>query len=259
MEEMVRAWHPGVPLVREVLTATFERHAYPAHTHDAWTVLFISEGAVAYTLDRTSRQAVPATITLLPPHVPHDGRTAVSGRAFRKRVLYLEESWLPPEAIGAAVSSPLMVHPQATRTLTRIHRALQAPGDELAAESDILTLGALAREHLGGGVETARDAPLARRLRAMLDDHIAETFTLAYAAQHLGAHPSHLVRVFSAAYGIPPHRYVTARRVDRARRLLGQGRPAAAVASEVGFHDQAHMTRHFRRFLGATPGAFSAA
>ena len=255
----MRAWHPGVPLVREVLTATFERHAYPAHTHDAWTVLFISEGAVAYTLDGSARKAVPATITLLPPHVPHDGRTAVSGRAFRKRVLYLEESWLPSESIGAAVARPLMADPQATRTLARLHRALQSPGDELAAEGGILSLGTLAREHFGTEAESARDAPLARRLRAMLDDHIAETFTLTQGARELGVHPSHLVRVFSAAYGIPPHRYVTARRVDRARRLLGQGQPAAAVASEVGFHDQAHMSRHFRRILGATPGAFAAA
>ncbi len=255
--ETVRAWHPKVPLVREVLTATFERHAYPAHTHDAWTVLFINEGAVAYTLDGASHHAVPATITLLPPHVPHDGRTAERGRPFRKRVLYLEESWLATEAIGAAVARPLMAHSGATRILEGIHRALRVPGDEMAAESGILALGTVAREHLGGAVATATDAPLARKLRAMLDDRYSESFTITDAARALGVHPSHLVRVFSAAYGIPPHRYVTARRVDRARRLLGVGRPAAAVAAEVGFHDQAHMNRHFRRVLGTTPGAFA--
>lgn len=66
------------------------------------------------------------------------------------------------------------------------------------------------------------------------------------------------MRAFSQAYGIAPHRYVTGRRVDRARRLLLDGRTPAEAAVEVGYHDQAHLTRHFRRVLGTTPGAFAA-
>nr|WP_310206490.1 helix-turn-helix domain-containing protein [Paenarthrobacter nitroguajacolicus] len=46
--------------------------------------------------------------------------------------------------------------------------------------------------------------------------------------------------------------------MDRARRLLLDGRPAAEAAVEAGFHDQSHLTRHFRRVLGTTPGAFAA-
>ncbi|WP_448059345.1 helix-turn-helix domain-containing protein [Cellulomonas hominis] len=71
-------------------------------------------------------------------------------------------------------------------------------------------------------------------------------------------HPSHRVRAFSQAYGIAPHRYVTGRRVDRARRLLLDGLSPAQTAVAVAFHVQAHLTRHFRRVLGTTPGAFAA-
>lgn len=52
----------------------------------------------------------------------------------------------------------------------------------------------------------------------------------------------HLVRSFSASYGIPPHRYVHGRRLDHARRLLLTG----LVAVDADFYDQAHFTRHFR-------------
>jgi len=69
----------------------------------------------------------------------------------------------------------------------------------------------------------------------------------------LGASPGHLVRSFTAAFGLPPHLYLTGRRVDRARKLLLTGQPAAEVAAAAGFHDQPHMIRHFRRHLGATP------
>ncbi len=59
-------------------------------------------------------------------------------------------------------------------------------------------------------------------------------------------------------YGIAPHRYLTGRRLDRARHALLAGARAADVAVDVGFHDQAHLTRHFKRLLGVSPGAYAA-
>ncbi|WP_159500123.1 AraC family transcriptional regulator [Microbacterium sp. 18062] len=260
MVESLRAWHPDVPVVQEVLHATFEHHAYPAHTHDSWAVLVIDEGAVAYDLDRTAHRATPATVTLLPPHVPHDGRSATPGVRFRKRVLYLDAAWLPSRAAGAAVASPTLRDPRATTAVDRVHSALASPADVLEAEHGILLLHGLAKAHLGEpAAPTTGDAPLARRLRRLLDERLTETFTLADAARILGSHPSRLMRVFSEAYGIPPHRYVTGRRIDRARRLLLDGRAPARVAAETGFYDQPHLTRHFRKVLGTTPALFAAA
>ena len=59
------------------------------------------------------------------------------------------------------------------------------------------------------------------------------------------------------AFGIAPHQYLTSRRVDRARRLLLDGRPPGEVAALTGFHDQSHLTRHFRRLVGVTPGRYA--
>jgi len=70
-------------------------------------------------------------------------------------------------------------------------------------------------------------------------------------------HPTHVVRAFTRRHGLPPHRYLTGRRIDRARRLLLAGMPAAEVASAVGFADQSHLTRHFRRMLATSPGAYA--
>jgi len=245
-------------LVREVLHATFEHHAYPAHVHEDWTVLLIDDGAVSYQLGRSTHQAVPGSITLLPPDVPHDGRSAVSGQPFRKRVLYLDRTWLPAETTRAAYARPSLQDPGALATLVHLHGALQSPGAAMVAEHGVLTLREMVRSHLGTPASTARDVPLARRLRELLDAHLTEPFTIAGAAQILTVHPSHLVRSFTNAYGIAPHRYLTGRRVDYARRLLLQGHSPANAAVQAGFYDQAHLTRHFRRVLGTTPGAFVA-
>ncbi|MEV0396405.1 helix-turn-helix transcriptional regulator [Polymorphospora rubra] len=256
MVDAVRAWHPEVPLVQEVLHATFAHHAYPAHTHDSWTVLLIDAGAVAYDLDGTGYEAAPTSVTLLPPHVPHDGRSAVRGESFRKRVLYLDPAWLSPRTATVAAAAPTLHDARAVVAARHVHAALRSPADTMAVEHGIHELRELARAHLDRLPSTAHDVPLARRLRELLDGRLTESLTIAEAARTLGAHPNHLMRAFSRAYGIPPHRYVTGRRVDLARRLLLNGRTPAAAAVEAGFHDQSHLTRHFRKVLGTTPAAF---
>lgn len=72
----------------------------------------------------------------------------------------------------------------------------------------------------------------------------------------LGVTVPHLVRAFTRELGLPPHRYLVGRRLDMARRRLLAGEPAADVATSTGFHDQAHLTRHFRRLLRTTPGRY---
>lgn len=140
--------------------------------------------------------------------------------------------------------------------MRHVHRAL-GDGDSFEAESELVRVHDGLREHLHGTPpSTAADAPLARRLRDLLDASVAEGVSLEQASLLLGAHPSHLVRSFSRAYGMAPHRYLTSRRVDLARRMILDGHTVADAAVAAGFHDQAHLTRHFRRILGATPGSF---
>jgi AraC-like DNA-binding protein len=84
-----------------------------------------------------------------------------------------------------------------------------------------------------------------------------EGLTLRAAADVLRSHPTHLVRAFSKRFGMAPHRYLTSRRVDLARGLLLDGRPAHRVAVDVGFYDQSHLNRHFKRIVGTSPARFA--
>jgi AraC-like DNA-binding protein len=54
-----------------------------------------------------------------------------------------------------------------------------------------------------------------------------------------------------------PYAYLTQIRVERAMALLQAGARVAAVAQRVGFTDQSHLTRKFKRFVGITPAAFA--
>ena len=76
-------------------------------------------------------------------------------------------------------------------------------------------------------------------------------------AVHLS--PFHLARLFKQSLGVAPHQYLIQVRVNNARSLLTAGsgeRSLAEIASAVGFADQSHLTRHFKRVLGVTPRQF---
>ncbi|WP_392668338.1 AraC family transcriptional regulator [Streptomyces sp. LN785] len=255
----ISAWRPQVAGVVEVFHAHFTEHAYPMHVHDAWTLLIVDDGEVRYDLDRYERGTPRDTVSLLPPHVPHNGSPA-SPHGFHKRVLYLDMTQLDESFIGPAVDGPDLTDPVLRRRVDRLHTALANPGDEFEAESRLALIRERLRKHLRPSSalgDTGPDRRIAQSLRDLLDERLREGVTLEEAAQTVRAHPSHLVRAFSSAFNIAPHQYLTARRVDLARRLLLDGRPPGAVATAAGFYDQSHLTRHFKRVVGTTPGRYA--
>ncbi len=258
--EVVRAWRPAVAGIDEVFHARFVDHAYPLHTHDRWAVILVDAGGIRFDLDRHHLGATGSVVTVLPPHVPHDGRASTPA-GFRKRVLYVDASVLPDDRIGPAVDGPTLADPALRAGLDGLHDLLATPADRdpLAAEARLAAVGERLRRHLGTAPAPASPAAgvAAERLRDLIDADPTAALTLAEAAGTLGTSVTHLVRAFTARFGLPPHRYRLGRRIDRARSLLLDGVPAALVAAECGFHDQAHLTRHFRRLLGTTPAAYA--
>ncbi|MGW7354488.1 AraC family transcriptional regulator [Streptomyces sp. NPDC054784] len=257
----ISAWTPPVPGITEVFHAHFTDYAYPAHVHETWDLMILDAGGVDFALDRREHAISGAdSVMLLPPGVPHDGRTATES-GFRKRVLYLDTGVLPEGLTGGAVARPVLRDALLRRRIHQLHTALGQPGDAFEAESRLSFVAERLRRHLGTWHprEPGREANrLAAALRDLLDSRTAEGVPLHEAAALLHAHPAHLIRCFGQAYGLPPHAYLTGRRVDRARRLLLAGRRPADVATDVGFHDQAHLHRHFTRHVGTTPGRYAA-
>jgi AraC-like DNA-binding protein len=253
----VSAWRPRLEGVEEVLHAHMTGHAYPMHAHDSWTLLIVDDGAVRYDLDKHERAAFGDLVTLLPPHVPHNG-TAATPRGFRKRVLYLAPDWLPEGLIGASVDNSAFADPGLRATIADLHRVIRLPGDELESESHLADITERLRIRLGGSAPPDRlDRTPAYRLRDLLEENVVPGLSLDEAARLLRYHPAHLVRSFSREFGLSPHGYLVSRRVDLARRLILSGEPLRSVASASGFYDQPHLIRHFKRILGVSPGAFA--
>ena len=90
--------------------------------------------------------------------------------------------------------------------------------------------------------------------------HIERNFTDAIYLDELaglaGLSVCRFVTVFRRQVGLTPHRFICHRRIGYAKRLLRDGVPMALAASEAGFFDQSHFSRHFKSICGITPGRY---
>jgi AraC-like DNA-binding protein len=255
----VEAWAPAVPGIAEVFHARIVDWAYPKHCHDTWAVLIVDDGAIRYDLDTRRCGAGGQAVTILPPGVVHDGRPAPGAWGFRKREIYLDPGFLPANLVGAAVDHTTIQDAALRAALARLHACLVRGEESLDGETRLALIAERIGAHLG---VPQRRAPqperrVAGQLRELLDAHLADPVSLAAAAARLDRSVPHLVRSFTGQFGVSPHAYVIGRRIDAARRQLLRGASPTEVAAEVGFYDQAHFTRHFRRHTSVTPARYA--
>lgn len=108
--------------------------------------------------------------------------------------------------------------------------------------------------------ETNCDRPTIskRHLRSVLDHlHAAESTTLEELARIAESSRFQFCRNFSKATGLTPHQYLIRIRVEKAKTLIARGQPLIVAALDAGFADQPHMSRHFKRVYGISPGQYN--
>ncbi len=137
-------------------------------------------------------------------------------------------------------------------------------GGRLVAESlaNVLAVQLIRQVLAPRPTASARDGALPRvKIRAVIDyieEHVVDGPSLEQIAAVAGLSPYHFARQFKAATGLPPHQYLIARRVERAKQLIQRrgNLSLAQVAASAGFSDQSVFSYHFKRIVGVTPGQF---
>ncbi|MEW2342027.1 helix-turn-helix domain-containing protein [Streptomyces griseoaurantiacus] len=253
---------PGGPAL-DLLTARFERHEYAPHTHEEFTIGVSTGGSESIGYRGGRLRTGPGSVIVLAPGEMHTGGPSAPTGGYAYRALYAAPDLLADGTVGAGpphFREGLVDDPELAEALRAAHAELSVCPDPLEVESRLpWLLTALARRH-----STARPVAdtvpgaerLARAVRDRLADELTAPPTLAGLAAELGLSRYQLLRAFRTATGIPPYAWLAQYRVTRARGLLEDGLRPAEVASLVGFADQAHLTRWFRRVLGVTPAAY---
>lgn len=265
--ERATLWQvPALPGI-DIFKASFKRFAYACHAHDVHALGLIDGGVQTFRYGGKRFFAPAETIIVVNPGEGHDGAAATDA-GYRYRMLYINMALFGSEderPDWSGMASPTLADPPLARALARLLDRLDTDivrseaGLSIGVQSQLLCLlERMAGRHAGRKMPAAHhDRVRMGRVRDYLSANMQDSPSLNDAAAVAGLSPFHLLRCFKRVYGITPHAFLMATRLQEARRLLGAGEPIAAVASSVGFADQAHLTRRLKATYGITPGCFA--
>lgn len=255
----------------ESLRAHFQGHAYDAHSHDELLVGVTLDGVQRFRCRRTTHTSTIGRVILIEPGAVHDGH-APDADGFTYAMLYIPSSSLErgeaatdvfalPGA-GRLFRDTLTDDTDLRQAILRAFAAIHGGEGRLARD---LSMAALLRA-LGGRHDAsvavrpraANDASI-QNARDYLHANVATDISLADLAISAGIDRFRLNRLFVDAFGQSPHAYLVNLRLKEARRRLARREHPADVALAVGFSDQSHLGRWFRRAYGLSPGAYQRA
>jgi AraC-like DNA-binding protein len=262
-------WRDPVLDNLELLSARFVTHRFAPHTHDGYAIGVVEQGAELFGYRGARHVAPSGSILLIHPGEVHDGG-AFNTDGWRYRMLYPSIELIEraardvfgPRFHGMPYFAQAVVTDAAVfADIAALHRILEAGASAVEREAEFLTVMTRLTQrhaHYRAALPTLADASSnVRRARAMIDGRYAEDLSLDALAAEARLNRFQLLRAFKRAVGMSPHVYLTHVRVRQARALLAQGVAPAQVAADVGFVDQAHLTRQFKRIVGVGPGRYA--
>ena len=172
------------------------------------------------------------------------------------------------DAAGQALTptAPIPVSSAANRQLGGLFREAFSSFEENAPssvqEEKLVTLTRTLLNYQAQSASLVRVTPRAEaaveKVRAYLDETLHSPVSLEQVADHAQMSKFHLSKLFKHVVGLSPHAYGMSLRVHEAKRALKRLEPLAHIAFDLGFSDQAHFTRTFKRYVGMTPGQYQA-
>ena len=242
-------------------------HSYPRHWHEEFHFCAYTSGAGYVKHRGTSRLVAEGDFVVTPPGEVHenwvDGEAGISfcgayidAAAFRKASV----SVTGRDHVLTDVREVLVDRDQLRRSFLAMYEAAERGASQLEQDASLLTFVhcflSRSSPKLNSEQQAGSERVAVRKTRQYIEDNFSQSISLDALGALTDLSPFHLHRVFSAEVGMPPHAYQTQLRINRAKQLLRSGLPLSTVALSTGFADQSHLTRHFHRLVGLTPGQY---
>lgn len=170
---------------------------------------------------------------------------------------------LQTEAPDSSFAADQRFHLVANSLIALLETARQElERDQELAKASLITASRILQAEIGcsGANHCPRGGLVAwqiARVRAYIDSHLHRTIHIRDLSAVAGRSPAHFIRKFKSTFGEPPHAYVVRKRLEKACHLMiTNSAPLSEIALSVGFSDQAHLCRLFRRAFGQSPNSW---
>ncbi|WP_261843109.1 AraC family transcriptional regulator [Aliamphritea ceti] len=251
---------PSLPQV-EMRLADSSSACYGTHSHDEISFGVIDAGSARYQNRQHSHSIGTTTTVMMNPGDAHSCNP--DNGEWSYRMLFIDARWigqLQAEIFQCqgqdylSFPGPLATEMQSFHQFDALFNALTQP-DTGIAEGLMMDYLALRFANVAPlQQETLKtDTDSVRLVREMILDQLDTNITLDSFSSQTGLSRYHLIRSFKKLYGQSPHAWQLDQRIKTAKRLLREGESISDTANQLGFADQAHFQRNFKKRLAITP------
>jgi len=249
-------WVSRTPGPLDRLEGSFRGVAYSPHRHDTYAIGITLSGILSFDYRGTTNHSKPGQMVILHPDELHDGRAGTDD-GFHYKTLYVRPAAIQDVLGGKAlpfVEGGISTDTRLWTVLSGLLEDCDSPLGILEYEDAIYDLTtALCQIADNTASEQVLNYRAANTTRLYIDGNLNEDMSLEILERVSGYNRWQLSRDFRAAFGTSPYRYLTQRRLDKARELMLVGIPISSVAIDCGFADQSHFGRHFKKTYGSPP------
>ncbi|OTA19836.1 AraC-family transcriptional regulator [Xenorhabdus beddingii] len=249
----------------ELRSSKDSKACYGKHTHKEFSIGAVDGGHSVYFNSNTERRIQTGSLVIVNPLEVHSCNPAPDTN-WSYKMLYVCPKWLGyvqsmvtgeevtnfiPFPINYTDDAELYVQFQALAN-TIIHDR-----DNMKTEEEsIAFFSRLFSQSYSRPLEKAVLKNNISKAYEYLCDNFRSNISVKDIAVHSELSEYHLIHAFRKTYGITPHAMQIAMRINEAKLLLKQGMKIASVATDLGFNDQSHFHRHFKKLVAATPAEY---
>lgn len=251
----------ALPLV-EMRRADRSSACYHTHSHDEFSFGIIDAGEADYHNQRHRNHIGAGTTVTINPGDAHSCNPKAGSWSYR--MLFVDCAWvgqLQQEMLSAngldylPFPALFVTDPETYRAFDRLFESLLTETNPLVAESQLIQFlerqfvkrFAVAKEAV------TPDLYRVQRVKELIMDQLDTNLSLDQFSQHCGLSRFHLIRSFKAKFGQSPHAFQLDQRIKKAKSLLQQGNSLVDTAGMLGFTDQSHFQRNFKKRTAVTP------
>lgn len=240
---------------------------YHSHAHDEFSFGVIDAGQALYKNGPRQHHITQTQSVTINPGDVHSCNPKQGQWSYR--MLFVETAWVGqlqqemlarPASDYSAFEQQLLSDKQYYALLNRLFISIGQQRNPLQQESLLL---AFFEQQFASQNALRKDLsclakPQLQRVREYIQDQLQHTLSLSELAEVAGLSRYHLVRSFKQVYGLSPHAFQLNQRINRAKGLLREGNSIADTANQLGFADQSHFQRNFKKRIALTPRQYQA-
>ncbi len=253
----------------EIRGASHSNACYHAHSHDEFSFGVIDAGEANYRNQGKKLQIHKGSTVTINPGDVHSCNPKLGNWSYR--MLFVDTTWvgkLQQEMLNVSSQDyqffafPYQNNKLIYQIFSSLFNNLLSEVNPLRAEEKLICFFEQCFMGKGSNAGINRIPKAAIKnieiVKELILDQLGHTLTLDELSRHAGLSRYHLIRSFKEIYGLSPHAFQLDKRIQKSKILLKQGNSISGIANLLGFADQSHFQRNFKKRIAVTPKQYQA-